>query len=898
MINSNALGMKRQSFIIILILLFIGNIANGQNYSSDSLKVEKLKKQLSKSTGEKRFKILLELSDLKKYFPEGTKYAQEAVELSEKLDDRAKSDANYKLGETYSMQFEYSDAFENYQKSLETCLKNKYTDGILRAKQAISLCYLQLDSIQQSEIITKQLFAEATRLDSLRYLGNATFQLGMIEQQKENQDSALIFFNQGLEILNKIESNVDIANAYNKMGNFFTERSDFFKAIEYYSREILIRESLHDPIRLAAAYLNFGKTNRSLEIYKLASENIEMALTLFEKNKFTLGMMASLNELGFIYMGSYQGLSSKEYESNLYKALECFQKEIELLKGNKYVEAEMLINIGNVHYGLALNKFTEKYGKDFTDSLVNLSSEEILASLSKSIDVYKQSIKLFKELNDKYLDAVVYENIGSKYVLARKWSDADYYITKGIQAAKSQENNTDLISNLLLLAESKLSQKKPDQAEPLLTECYQLIKKEYSKENDIKYLEFSAKMHEQKGQSAKALELLKKSVKMKNDISTEKMRETVRVAQNQYEDIIESTKKLYEAEQQLQRSKIKQQKQFLNITIIGSLFLVSIALFSIWLLLQKRRVNKILESSYKELDEQNYLIESKNIILEEQKEEITAQRDEIIANQNMIVQQNELLARKNSDMLDSILYAKRIQEALLPNEHYIDEIIPDNFIIYKPRDVVSGDFYWIRQVNQYTIIVAADCTGHGVPGAFMSMLGISMLNEIVVRRGITQANVILNELRKQLKRSLRQTGKDQEAKDGMDMALCILDTGANHLQYSGAYNPLILATQGEIQEYSADRMPIGIQLNEKPTFTNHEIDLKPGDTFYIFTDGFVDQLGGPVGKKFMMKELKNLLTKINEKSLPEQRYILENTLADWMKGSEQTDDILIMGFRV
>ena len=197
----------------------------------------------------------------------------------------------------------------------------------------------------------------------------------------------------------------------------------------------------------------------------------------------------------------------------------------------------------------------------------------------------------------------------------------------------------------------------------------------------------------------------------------------------------------------------------------------------------------------------------------------------------------DLLAFQKKQITDSIEYASRIQTAVLPPGEYISKLIPEHFILYKPRDIVSGDFYWITHKDEKIVIAAVDCTGHGVPGAFMSMLGFAFLNEIVNKNTELKASTILNQLRDYVKESLHQTGKDDETKDGMDIALCIIDPENLRLQYSGAYNPLYLIRNDNFISLKADRMPIGIHIIEKESFTNHEIDIQTGDVVYMFTDG-------------------------------------------------------------
>ena len=238
---------------------------------------------------------------------------------------------------------------------------------------------------------------------------------------------------------------------------------------------------------------------------------------------------------------------------------------------------------------------------------------------------------------------------------------------------------------------------------------------------------------------------------------------------------------------------------------------------------------------------------------------------------------------------------------MLPPEPLFNELLDEVFILYKPRDIVSGDFFWIKQVNQYIIIAAADCTGHGVPGAFMSLLGISYLNEIVQRREITQANQVLNELRSQIKHSLRQHGLPDESKDGIDMAICAIDRKKGIMQYAGANNPMYIIKDKngvpELNEIKADRMPLGYYSGKDKSFTNHEIKLELGDTFYLFSDGFIDQKGGKENRKFMSKNLKKLLLEIHDQPMYDQKLHLERTLEDWMVGESQMDDILIIGVR-
>jgi len=358
---------------------------------------------------------------------------------------------------------------------------------------------------------------------------------------------------------------------------------------------------------------------------------------------------------------------------------------------------------------------------------------------------------------------------------------------------------------------------------------------------------------------------------------------------------------------------VKREKLIRSITILG---LIIILVLAIWLVtsyyknlkrsrtltgaLEERRLLLVKQSS--ELKEKNDKILRAYEELTVLNEAVSKQNVQILETNEELTVLNEAVNKQKNEILDSITYAKKIQAAMLPPEQYFHEILNDVFILFKPRDIVSGDFFWIKHVNQYVIMAAADCTGHGVPGAFMSLLGISFLNEIVQRREITQANQVLNELRKQIKNSLRQHGQAEESKDGIDMAVCVIDEKNKTLQYSGANNPLYLIRDKngapELTEFKADLMPVGYYPGRFKTFTNKDIQLQYGDVFYLFSDGFSDQKGGKGDKKFLSKNFKKLLLEIHQEPMREQKNILNKTITDWMGNTSQIDDILVIGVRV
>lgn len=279
-----------------------------------------------------------------------------------------------------------------------------------------------------------------------------------------------------------------------------------------------------------------------------------------------------------------------------------------------------------------------------------------------------------------------------------------------------------------------------------------------------------------------------------------------------------------------------------------------------------------------------------NKILEEKVEERTAE----------VVQKNIELDEKNNDIMASIRYAKRIQDAILPPDEFVRKFLPKTFVLFKPKDIVSGDFYWLDDKKDQVLFAAVDCTGHGVPGAFMSIVGHSKLDQIVGEQGLTKPSDILNELNKTVSATLRQSYiEDNAVKDGMDIALCSFNRKTNVMEYAGAYNPMWLIRKGELTEYKADKFPIGnLKAGENKKFTNHSIPLQEGDTLYIFSDGFADQFGGPNGKKLKYSTFKQLLLDNQHLSMEAQGALLDKTIEGWRGTLEQVDDILVIGTRL
>jgi len=342
---------------------------------------------------------------------------------------------------------------------------------------------------------------------------------------------------------------------------------------------------------------------------------------------------------------------------------------------------------------------------------------------------------------------------------------------------------------------------------------------------------------------------------------------------NKENQLKEEQKARLEAEQARLKASLKTRRtRFIGLVIVLALFGCIIGMVY-WQLAQKKKANRLLKQQNAEIDRQ--------------KKEIEEQRD--------------LANRQKKRITDSIQYAQRIQNAVLPPMSFFSQNFSDYFILHRPKDIVSGDFYWTTRKDDVLIIAVADCTGHGVPGAFMSMLGVAYLNEIVNKIAINKhistlnADDILNQLREMVITSLHQTGDTNEPKDGMDISICIIDFEHKKMQFAGANNPLYLIRNGELQRFTPDKMPVSYHQKRDVPFVKHNIELKPDDRIYMFSDGFIDQFGGNQGMKFLAKQFQDLLLKIYRQPMADQMSFLTKTLDDWRGDRPQLDDVLVVG---
>lgn len=388
----------------------------------------------------------------------------------------------------------------------------------------------------------------------------------------------------------------------------------------------------------------------------------------------------------------------------------------------------------------------------------------------------------------------------------------------------------------------------------------------------------------------------KETVRMLEKLATGESRLAIELKENEILRISQQ-KELQKIQLEKSKTELDQQNSITALALAGIVFVLIMLSISTRAYMLKQKDNKNLARQRDEISGKNQELSLRNEEIQAQRDEIEAQRDEIEAQRNLVFNQKEQIEHSHQEISASIDYAMRLQDAILPGPELLEKHFSGHLIFYRPKQKVSGDFYWWTKAGASLIIAVADCTGHGVPGAFMSLLGASLLKEIVDRRGITEPGQILNRLREEVIASLKQKGATGEQKDGMEMAVVNIDSQTLRCRYAGANSPLYLLRRSKLTSFRPNLMPISWYEEMKP-FDTIEIQLQISDQLYMFSDGYPDQFGGESRKKFKYKTFRQVLTENADLSMSRQQQLLSDTIREWQGKYEQTDDMVIIGIKI
>ena len=652
-----------------------------------------------------------------------------------------------------------------------------------------------------------------------------------------NPDSAI---NYASEYYTLAESNKDIKNqiqGFIHKGRALYTKGENNEALDTFRKALELINNSGEKRTLPEVYAFLADIYAEIGDYVRAVEYYQKALTIFEKNDNTKGIARCNNNLGIVYY------FQKDYK----KALEFYKKALEL---GKKVEKQQgiissLVNIGIIHFNL------EEY--------------------DKALEYYDNALNKAKEQNKPQMFPNIYNNYGNLYLKTGDYSKAINYLERSLEICEKQGLKIGIVMNYTSLSKTYLKKKDFKKAIHFAKKAYNIAKQINEREIIKETSHVLSEAYKNLGNYRKAYEFHVHFKTESDNLLNQERTKNITALEYEYKYEKEKQKQKLENEKKeaIHREEIKRQKIIRNSFVGGFTLMIFLSFF--------------IYRSYRIKNRLNIELKKKNDQISNQKEEITSQRDE--------------LALQKKEITDSINYAQKIQQAVLPSEKLLSSFFSDYFILMKPYGIVSGDFYWVKKIDNYLIIVVADCTGHGVPGAFMSMLGIAYLNEIIRSQEIKKASGILEILREDIKNSLGQGGSSNEARDGMDLALCLINMENLKAQYAGAYNPLYLFRKGKFKEYKATKSPIGVSNKEKP-FENNEIQFYPDDTIYMFTDGYTDQIGGEKKKKFMVSNFKNLLMENHLKPMKQQKKILNDTIEKWKGKKDQLDDIMVLGIKI
>lgn len=690
----------------------------------------------------------------------------------------------------------------------------------------------------QSPTELREMFDDPSNEDSTRAF--ALKRLIWDQYLFSDTDSALVLIEEGKSFTSSVGDTTNLVDFISSEGIALAVRGDNKASINTFRKALELAERNSQESMVATIYNNMGNVYSGMGDFRNAVDVYSKSLNTMHRLGDLVGQGNALNNIGSIY-------SSQNDEE---RALSYFRRSFKTFSktDNKRGLANAATNFGS------LLKDIDKI-------------DSAMYYFDIALDVYKSS-------NYKIGEATIYQNFGSIALDGKDYENALKEYNRALDLNLKLKNSPDVSTILQLISETYLEMGDLSKAMEFAQESLDVAlttsrKKIINKANYRLY-----KVSKALGDDSKALNYYENYISVRDSLESEEMKNDI--AQKRYE--YEYDKKSFQdsveraEHDKIITEKLKRQTTEIEKTQQRSIFLViiiALVIISAVFIFRRLRISQ-----------------KQNQIIERQRDKVEKQRN--------------VLDEKNQEILDSMNYAKRLQNAILPASNHFDELFRDYFSYFAPKDVVSGDFYWLESNEHGTFIAAADCTGHGVPGALVSVVCSNALTKAVVEDRLPTPADVLDRTRTLILNHFSKSGKG--INDGMDIALIMLPAKENHkkLIFSGAHNPFWLFRGDDIIEIKGDKQPVGY-LSEMKPFTNHEVELEKEDLVYIFSDGYADQFGGPEvdrgGKKFKRKTFKNLVKEIREKPLTDQKIIIQSKLEAWQGSLEQTDDIVVLGFR-
>ncbi len=703
------------------------------------------------------------------------------------------------------------------------------------------------------------------------------------EHASVNNDSALYYAEISEKAAKEIKNDPLVASAFFLKAKIYYFMSNFSAAQFYQYKCLLLAEKTNDKNLMSKAYNLAGAICFSIGNYSEAIKQYNNRLIISQQEKDTNGILQGYFNISLVY--NTKGEYRKAVEVN-YKALELAEKTKDTINlmavyeglGSSYYElddTERAVSFLNKAYRFSIVKKEEYEQAGILIDIGNIYQKE--KEYYRSIYYYNKAIELTNKNGDKRRLSIATSN-KAKSLVAVKQRETALVLYNNALKINLEINYTKGVSDVLAnKAECLMEMEKYSEAEKLAIQARDIAIKINAPKEEYACYTLLEKIYLGLNNTEKAYQNYKLFVALHNSVEDNAQIKTISGIEFSYEK--EKTIREQKFKDAEAAAEVKKQKQIRNIILIGGIAMLILLIFILRIYFQTRKANN-------EIDKQNKTIEE-----------------------------------KNESILNSINYSKGIQEAILTPAEEIKKLLPESFVLYKPKDIVSGDFYFIEPImtsgTQIAAVALADCTGHGVPGALMSLMGYNILKQSLLTKEVNNPGEALDYLNKELHSLLRQNQKEKHILDGMDIAFCSIDFMKQKIMFAGANNPLWLVSKRKnitdilgnqlklnselngnyLYEIKATKQPIGFTESPK-LFITHNIQLEKGDLIYLFTDGFADQFGGPKGKKYKYKPLSEIILKSADLNLAEQKKILENSFTSWKGNLEQVDDVSIMGIRM
>ncbi|MBN4066021.1 tetratricopeptide repeat protein, partial [Candidatus Amoebophilus asiaticus] len=930
---------------------------------ADSLK--DLLKMAPKDSSKVRILNLLSYEMKRKNPDSALFYAQLAHQLAKEVgNNKGLGAACNNIGEAYRVLSNYDDAIENYQQALKIFDEIKYERGKAGPLNNMGLVYTYLGEYEKSIEFFLQSLKIKEETGNVKRTSSSLNNIGLVYNSQGDYEKSIEYYYKALKISKKYNDKIGIGIAYNNIGLAYANQGEYQEAFEYYNKSFEVRKAIGDKRGLGSSYNNIGLLYMDQGYYEKALLYLLESAKIKEKLNNRRGVAGQYNNIGLIHkeMGDYE------------KALEYYYKALRIKEeiGDKKRIPSSCLNIGNIYKLQGKDSLAMKYyfrslrinqenGNKKGMALTSISIGNMynkMDSLDASLNYLLKGLLLQEEINDKRGLIFSLNGLGNLYLKKKVPVKAIHYFHKSTELAKEIGARKRLSDSYNWLANAFEEIKNYEKAYYSLRQHTDLKDSLLTDKNSKNIARMQALYESEK--KDKEILLLNKDKEIK-ELALSKERAELKKQKIFTYSVIGGSLLLAAMAFLVYRG--YRQKKLANIqleTINAELEKLSIVASETdnaviianadgeieWVnagftKMHGYTLEEFIKQKGANLNQVSGDADTKHFVKAsiEKKKTISYEILNVhksgkkvwvhttitpILDQNNVLKKlvaidtditerkkaEEIIRQKNIDITDSITYAKQIQHAILVPEEEIYRVMPESFIFFKPRDIVSGDFYWFNETasnsskDKNVIIAACDCTGHGVPGAFMSMIGNEILNNIVKEQGITDPAGILKRLHEGIRKALQQDREDAESHDGMDVALCNINLTQRKVVYAGALRPLYCiynngTAKAELQIVKADKIGVGgalFKLNRE--YTNHEIQLSKGDTVYIFSDGITDQFGGERGKKYMSKNFGQYLCGFQQKNMTQQREALEAELKEWQGKYSQVDDILVIGVRV